>query len=1046
MNVLKRISVLFFILCRMALYTTAQEVMSFKQLSLDQGTSSVWIFDIAEDSLGFIWLAGHDGLDRYDGSRFQSFIHEPNNNQTISENQVFRLLVSSQNELFLSTLGGGINRLNINNGELAIFPQVAINEQNGFWPYISDIIQLEGDNFLGLETRSSSIVAFDREGKVINRQGVYFNLNHQPHREYHTRNLIPSPTNSNLVYFFGYNGIYKYDRSSCVIYEQSHWLSAFKDVTSEHVEITYMVFMDNDHLLLATKDGYFIKLSVIHDRIEWVKSLPYDPQTFRLIPARKGGFWVLGNTSLLYHFNVSEETFKKVNINLRGLTNVKFTSLYEAKDGAIWIGTYNHGALYHSASENQFSYTSRYGLSQDFPHRHNIYLSSIIAPLSNTSYTTLDHAPYFIKTDLTNGESSRVNLPDELQRPPYTLHYWDHHSILFHDGAKIYNLDIKTEKTKQFTDHPVAEYASSNGLGIKQIFTDTSKNIVLECSDKWVMNIPFTNEILTIPKNALPIKDGRQTNAYHKNGYTYILTHYDLIRIHHDSKAIDLIPLDIPKVISSDFSFRTIDIFRDTFYIGCAIKGMYKFMWIDDKFTFIDHLHTGNVLRSNNIQLSVIRQDSIMWLGTSLGIELLNLSKGTSVSFGNKENLPFLLIDRAMHFNKNNFLITNTDDFIIWANEEQLTQTTQKNLYLSSFKMKDHEIVNGAFWPDSLPIRLHYNENFFKIELSSPGITGAVYAVRMKLEGFDTDWHELGNLYESNYTNVPHGEYLLKAELVNRLDKNLLQALTIPIIIKAPYWKTTWFIALIVILLNGLLLLFYKLRVGAIKREEKIKTAYNKRIAEIEMQSLRSQMNPHFMFNSLNSIKHYIMKNEREKASEYLSNFASLIRSILNYSDTKFITLEDELRTLGIYIELEQLRFPRSFDYKLYIDEHLDTSEILVQPLLFQPFVENAIWHGLMHKEKDRRLQIECILKSNRLVCTIEDNGIGREKAAQIKSKSAAKKSYGLNITEARIKAQDPGTQIRIEDLYDDQKEPIGTRVTIELPIKYLNESKPIPS
>jgi LytS/YehU family sensor histidine kinase len=213
--------------------------------------------------------------------------------------------------------------------------------------------------------------------------------------------------------------------------------------------------------------------------------------------------------------------------------------------------------------------------------------------------------------------------------------------------------------------------------------------------------------------------------------------------------------------------------------------------------------------------------------------------------------------------------------------------------------------------------------------------------------------------------------------------------------------------------------------------------AYDKQLADLKMQFLRAQMNPHFMFNSLNSIKHFILTNEREKASEYLSNFAQLIRSILSFSNARYISLADELNTLETYVGLERIRFSDGFDYQIKVSESIDPSALLVQPLIFQPYVENAVWHGLMHKESQRRLEIEISENKNMLTCSITDNGIGREKSASIKSKSNTRKSLGLQISELRMKAQDANTTVEIIDLKSENGTSLGTRVLISLPLKY---------
>jgi sensor histidine kinase YesM len=211
--------------------------------------------------------------------------------------------------------------------------------------------------------------------------------------------------------------------------------------------------------------------------------------------------------------------------------------------------------------------------------------------------------------------------------------------------------------------------------------------------------------------------------------------------------------------------------------------------------------------------------------------------------------------------------------------------------------------------------------------------------------------------------------------------------------------------------------------------------------SEIEMKALRAQMNPHFVFNSLNSINKYILRNDQVNASRYLTRFAKLIRLILDNSNSKEVALSDELEALKLYIEMELLRFANKFTYEIIVDENVSTDTLQVPPLIIQPYVENAIWHGLLHKESNGRLLV-LVRKSNdnMLQCDIEDNGIGRLKAIEIKSKSAnANKSLGMKLTEERISILNQNTSlnasIEIVDLVNNSGDALGTRVIIKIPI-----------
>lgn len=226
---------------------------------------------------------------------------------------------------------------------------------------------------------------------------------------------------------------------------------------------------------------------------------------------------------------------------------------------------------------------------------------------------------------------------------------------------------------------------------------------------------------------------------------------------------------------------------------------------------------------------------------------------------------------------------------------------------------------------------------------------------------------------------------------------------------------------------------------------EKIQTELQQRTVELEMQALRAQMNPHFIFNCLSSINRFILKNEGKTASSYLVRFSRLIRMVLINSQKPLITLEDELQMLTIYLDMERLRFKDSFDYGITFLNTVETGNIYIPPLLLQPFCENAVWHGLMHKEGQGRLNIEFSMKDNILNCTIADNGIGLEKSEEMKSKSAEKeKSLGLKITTERLALlnREKGLHsfFNIENILDEKGNVAGTKIDLKIGFKEKEE------
>ncbi|MEO8151194.1 MAG: tetratricopeptide repeat protein [Bacteroidia bacterium] len=227
---------------------------------------------------------------------------------------------------------------------------------------------------------------------------------------------------------------------------------------------------------------------------------------------------------------------------------------------------------------------------------------------------------------------------------------------------------------------------------------------------------------------------------------------------------------------------------------------------------------------------------------------------------------------------------------------------------------------------------------------------------------------------------------------------------------------------------------FYKRRRDAVA--QKVETDFKLQVSDTEMKALRSQMNPHFIFNSLNSISDYISRNDIKAADNYLAKFAKVMRMILENSDLKEVTLADDLKALELYIQLESLRMEHKFSYEIIVDAGIDKDNTLVPPLMLQPFVENSIWHGISKKQGGGKIAIHIRKEGDMINCIIEDNGIGREKSKQEKSavSNNEKKSLGMKITRARIdilnKLKKSKAAVELFDLAE------GLRVEVKLPLQ----------
>jgi tetratricopeptide (TPR) repeat protein len=239
-------------------------------------------------------------------------------------------------------------------------------------------------------------------------------------------------------------------------------------------------------------------------------------------------------------------------------------------------------------------------------------------------------------------------------------------------------------------------------------------------------------------------------------------------------------------------------------------------------------------------------------------------------------------------------------------------------------------------------------------------------------------------------------------------------------------------VGLVLLVFGGISVVFYERRKDA---KEKIRLAELKtHIAETELKALRSQLNPHFIFNSLNSIGDYIARHDKVTADIYLAKFAKLMRRILENSENKMISLADDLQTLELYMQLEALRLDNKFLYEILVDDDIDTKITMVPPMLLQPFVENSIWHGISPKQGSGKIIIRVRRWEEMIEYVVEDNGIGREQASKLKlhKKGPSRKSFGIRVTQSRINIinQDKSGNAKVELTDLDE----GTRVSIRLP------------
>src|SRR5439155_934059 len=302
------------------------------------------------------------------------------------------------------------------------------------------------------------------------------------------------------------------------------------------------------------------------------------------------------------------------------------------------------------------------------------------------------------------------------------------------------------------------------------------------------------------------------------------------------------------------------------------------------------------------------------------------------------------------------------------------------------------QLANLDFQPELLnKIVLNYTQNSFWVFYDVNDFAErSDIQFAWRVDGYTAGWVESFGVTNDDlnfipFQNVKPGKYLLQLKVKIRKEEWRNQIAEMEIIIKPPFWQTWWFWIIVISGLGLVVGFILWWRIKAVKRKERQRFAHEKQLLELEAKALRSQMNPHFIFNCMNSIKSLIQQDEKEKSVAYLTTFSKLIRTLFNNADKKEISLHDEIETCKLYLQLEAIRFNSSFSYTVKVDENIDLKSVRVPALIIQPFIENAIWHGIVPKGANGYIYLSVRKKDDSIEIVIDDNGIGREASKQNK-------------------------------------------------------------
>jgi ligand-binding sensor domain-containing protein len=459
-------------------------------------------------------------------------------------------------------------------------------------------------------------------------------------------------------------------------------------------------------------------------------------------------------------------------------------------------------------------------------------------------------------------------------------------------------------------------------------------------------------------------------------------------------------------------------------------------------------LNTADPVLNGDIKSLVVENNTKLWISTSSGLFNIILDNNKSIQstrlFTEKDGLQGRAFNSfaGTRLSSGELYFGGVNGFNIFSPSAIHYNSFLPPVKLINFKVQNREIKFTEDYDNHATLELAYDQNDFSFEMASLNydvIDNNKYGYQ--LVGYDKQMNYSGTNRIIQYTNAAPGTYQLKIIASNNDGLWNQKGYILDLIINPPYWKTNWFRILITLLILFLAWIIYSQRIKSIRRQEKNKADIEKKIAEARSTALRAQMNPHFIFNSLNSIQHLISESNKEDAHKYLSKFAKLMRRVMENSNSNMNTVSSETEMLELYLELEALRFTNKFTYRIQTGNDPSILNLKIPSMLLHPFVENAVIHGLLNKPEPGHLSITLNKNNAQLNCVIEDNGIGRKAAYLIKTKKMnSHRSMGLKVTEDRIKMieiiSNKKAQVKITDLVDLNGLALGTRVIIEIPIE----------
>lgn len=952
----------------------------FKNYSVESGLPFIQVACMYQDQQGYLWSGGYGGLSRFDGKHFVNYGRK----NGLPDVNVNTISGDEEGRIFVGTNKG----VCILEGDKFIYP---------------------GDKTLQARSVLSFGKGYHHSIYIGTDLGLYM---------FSSGKIKPVRKLAN----YSINAIYKSDTSALYIgtdqglviygHETFEVLNEANGLASNKIRC---ITQFKQYIVLGTNKGlsfynpankkftnYFIEQGLIDENI------------VALVNQKDQYLWVGSQSGLLRYDN---QQFSYYNVEISNNSN-NIISLLPDREDNIWLGTYSGLYRYRDNSFSTFDKVNGPGNSFVFQILRDRRGSLWIGTQNNGVFRY--DAGYFKNYTERHGLSSNTSR-SLIETRDGDLLFGNEEGLLHFTGDKFVPVKLP-EKFKgpvdviYHSEGDVYYLGGSNGFVKLEWKHGASKSSFYR--------IPAKKEFVVYGF----CEDSRQNlfiGTYHAGLYML--------------KGDSLIHVNTRYKVEED-NFFTLRCIRDKIF-AATLNGLAIY---DTQSHSMERITSDEGLNSDLIySIEFAENQQSLWIGTNQGVNKMNIKKYLNdgeieiQKFGKEEGFAGVECNTSgIWEDKDGTLWFGTVSGLVRHEPFQF----KKNLLQSPVLIQKIQVLNtdtSLAQHSTLPssyntLTFHYRA----ICLTNPD--KVLY--KKRLLGLEKEWSEAGTEDYSKYLNLPPGNYTFSVKACNNEGIWNEQATNFEFKINRPFYRTWWFLALVSLLVISLTYFLVLFRIYTVKREQKKEFERKVEMSKIELKALRSQMNPHFVFNSLNSIQHYIINNKSDEAFKYLSKFARLIRMILNYSDKPTVTVGEDLETLRLYIELEKMRFEDKFEYTIQVDDSVEQDYDIMPPMLMQPYVENAILHGLNPKPEKGRLNIHLRSENNFLICTISDNGIGRERSSEIKHAGAKNhRSLGMKITEERLKILNEinasHLSVVITDLKTPEGNPAGTKVELFIPL-----------